>query len=302
MKAEKQQKEPQKAETVQPKREGAKLSFVDNRPQAASQTKLIQSIQKKENIIQRQIFIRGLQVGSINNDFNYLNRTVRDEENDILFVRHYAGLLSSLTRYNEGQKAYYSPVGYIVDIVDQNKVFANFSTDGSTGDLNKNHLMYQFGFSEITNDALNSFIDSNINNPEKIADVKKGQLVLLIRQYMAADNDTKNSLVKQMLELYYTIPGVVNNPLGPGLDVEGLNIAEAKYKTQSPDSLEYTESKVGITPDDLIGAFYNDNQDTRAGWVKNVGTHRGNAEGIKTKYSLSDLYKIDAEGKLVKVT
>lgn len=105
-----------------------------------------------------------------------------------------------------------------------------------------------------------------------------------------------------MLELYYTIPGVVDNPLGPGLDAVGLDAAEAVYKEQSSESLKYTESKVAITPADLKGAFYNDNQDGRAGWVKKDETHRSNAEGIKTKYSLSNLYKIDPEGKLVKVT
>lgn len=35
---------------IQPKRDGSKLSFVDNRPQASSQGKLIKSIQKKENL------------------------------------------------------------------------------------------------------------------------------------------------------------------------------------------------------------------------------------------------------------
>lgn len=47
MKAEKQHKVLQ-AGLIQPKQERSKLGFVDNRPQAVSQTKLIQSIQKKE--------------------------------------------------------------------------------------------------------------------------------------------------------------------------------------------------------------------------------------------------------------
>lgn len=51
MKAERQQKEPQKANPIQSKRERSKLSFVDNRPQASSQEILIKSIQKKENAI-----------------------------------------------------------------------------------------------------------------------------------------------------------------------------------------------------------------------------------------------------------
>lgn len=59
MKAEKQHKEPQQADPIQSKQEKTKLSFVDNRPQAASQTKLIQSIQKKDstntNLIQRMV-------------------------------------------------------------------------------------------------------------------------------------------------------------------------------------------------------------------------------------------------------
>lgn len=49
MKAERQHKEPQQAAPIQSKQEKAKLSFVDNKPQTASQTKLVQSIQKKEN-------------------------------------------------------------------------------------------------------------------------------------------------------------------------------------------------------------------------------------------------------------
>lgn len=49
MKAERQHKEPQKAESIQSKRERSKLSFVDNRSQTVSQTRLIKSIQKKEN-------------------------------------------------------------------------------------------------------------------------------------------------------------------------------------------------------------------------------------------------------------
>lgn len=57
MKAERRQKEPQKAEPIQSKQEKAKLSFVDNRPLTTSQTRLIQSIQKKDstntNLIQR---------------------------------------------------------------------------------------------------------------------------------------------------------------------------------------------------------------------------------------------------------
>lgn len=48
MKAERQHKEPQKAESIQSKRERSKLSFEDNRPQAVNQTKLVQSIQKKK--------------------------------------------------------------------------------------------------------------------------------------------------------------------------------------------------------------------------------------------------------------
>lgn len=119
------------------------------------------------------MFIRGLQAGSIDNDFNYLNRTDVDETNEILFVRHFKGLLSSLTRYNEGQKYYYSPVGYIVDIDDANKVFANFSTDGSTGDLNKNHLDNEFGFLGIEEGMLRTFIESNSSIPGKEKDVKK---------------------------------------------------------------------------------------------------------------------------------
>lgn len=51
MKAERQQKEPQKAEPIQSKRERSHLSFEDNRSQTACQTKLIHSIQKKENKI-----------------------------------------------------------------------------------------------------------------------------------------------------------------------------------------------------------------------------------------------------------
>lgn len=49
MKAEIQHKEPQQAASIQSKGEISKLSFVDNRPQASSQGKLIKSIQKKEN-------------------------------------------------------------------------------------------------------------------------------------------------------------------------------------------------------------------------------------------------------------
>lgn len=62
MKAERQQKEPQKADPIQSKRERSKLSFVDNRPQMTSQSKLINALQNNKtqnaynnNIIQRQI-------------------------------------------------------------------------------------------------------------------------------------------------------------------------------------------------------------------------------------------------------
>lgn len=58
MKAEIQHKEPQQAASIQSKREKAKLGFVDNRPQTASQTKLIQSIQKKENDCLQRIVIQ----------------------------------------------------------------------------------------------------------------------------------------------------------------------------------------------------------------------------------------------------
>jgi hypothetical protein len=49
MKAERQQKEPQKADPIQSKRERSKLSFVDNRLQVISQMKLVKSIQQNEN-------------------------------------------------------------------------------------------------------------------------------------------------------------------------------------------------------------------------------------------------------------
>lgn len=56
MKAEKQHKIIQSG-LIQPKRDGSKLGFVDNRPQTASQTKLIKAIQKNDstntNLIQR---------------------------------------------------------------------------------------------------------------------------------------------------------------------------------------------------------------------------------------------------------
>lgn len=46
MKAERLQKEPQSAEPIQSKRERAKLNFVDNRPEAIAQVKLIDTIHK----------------------------------------------------------------------------------------------------------------------------------------------------------------------------------------------------------------------------------------------------------------
>lgn len=68
MKAERQHKEPQQAKPIQSKRERSKLSFVDNRSQTVNQTKLVQSIQRKEN---KTGLLDDLKIGIENlSDFN----------------------------------------------------------------------------------------------------------------------------------------------------------------------------------------------------------------------------------------
>lgn len=65
MKAEKQHKVLQ-AGLIQPKRDGSKLSFVDNRPEMANQTKLIKSFQRKEY---EKVLPNNMELGINQSDF-----------------------------------------------------------------------------------------------------------------------------------------------------------------------------------------------------------------------------------------
>lgn len=306
----------------------AQPGWDDNRPSSILQARLIDGMQRKkeqtvfhvnnssngiqkrkDSVIQAFPYLRGLKKRSVAVDKEWLGRTALNPQDELLFKRHYPGLLASLTRYNEGQHFYFSPVGYIVEITEDEKVFGNFARDGNTGDLQSNHLLYEYELTGETRDQLIQYIQAN-SGPKRedesdaaysmrVKNVRKRELVLRIRQYKESDAAGKAHLMREMLAIYYTIPDVVQHPLGPGMEPAGLREAEAVTRGATAADLKYTETKAGITPSDLTGAYYNDNQEDRYDWTKVGGSHKENAQQVKAEYDLPTIYKIDGDGKLV---
>lgn len=76
MKAERQHKEPQQVEPIQSKGVRSKLGFIDNRSQRSNQTKLINLIQKKDNLINSI----QLQIDKKNNSYTTVVQLLKDSE------------------------------------------------------------------------------------------------------------------------------------------------------------------------------------------------------------------------------
>lgn len=120
MKAERQQKEPQKTEPIQSKRERSKLRFIDNRPQMANQAKLVGSIQKNDMpnnnraIVQRKLFLLDRPHGLLNKNFEDLKKIVTSLE-DGNSNRRYSDRLT-LKSYSDEQDQLFREVE--IDVAD----------------------------------------------------------------------------------------------------------------------------------------------------------------------------------------
>jgi hypothetical protein len=172
------------------------------------------------------------------------------------------------TRYNEGQKRYYSPVGYVVELDDDAQVFENFAGDGNTTTLSNKKSKHHYGVYELIRTKLladdtvkDSWIayasseeplDSDMHKTpitdENYAIMLKGVIEEFLKLPSHSDDDNAlvapddvKSKVKELmkesaqqgLQQFYSDPTsevVKNRKLGPGLDPDGLGTMESNIR------------------------------------------------------------------------
>lgn len=155
MKAERQHKEPQKAEPIQSKRERSKLRFIDNRPQAVSQAKTIDRIQLKQIAISLPI------------------QRVRLSTN---------GILRDALQPEYGRVAHHIiPDSFVVQAINENQLdldeYEQFYDDESNGmELtirNHNRLHHQLNYDGMVVDAVEGIDLSDINDDDNRQEISR---------------------------------------------------------------------------------------------------------------------------------
>jgi len=236
------------------------------------------------NLIQRVLYVRGIEnaeqlkkdkerlVEEPNSNFD-LKKDDFQYNLDTYLSDALGGAIFSVSRYNEGQRKYFRPTGYIIDIDNPNEdVLGNYKGDGNTS--NPNLL------------ALKNWVKNS------------NKTILQICNNLT-DNINKEN-IKEILRQYFSEK--FTDPLGPG-NPDSLKEAEQeilkannqiiKFKESSRE-IKYTESVIHLKGfDNILGAYYNDNEDPTGEW-------RQLAEYYNTHLNKSDLYMINEKGVLKK--
>lgn len=193
----------------------------------------------------------------------------------------------STTKYEEGKKHYYSPVGYIVNIDEENKVIGNYASDGSTP-----RMAYKSDLGTDTNEEiLNKIVlKLKLNSTAEVDELSRSQKISLIKDNYDAEK------IREALVEFYKDTKKTNNPLGEGLNPQGLDAASRASKGEENG---YTESLLWATNMDVLGAYYNDNDNSpKKGWEKSEGTYMESAMEINTQLGKNRLFSFNTDGVL----
>jgi len=258
-----------------------------------------------QNVVQMQQYVRGIKRGErLNMDtFETIKETTKEimsRETELLkrkfaaetfgdyktvneWLDGFVGM--STTKYEEGKKHYYSPVGYIVTIDDANKVIGNYASDGNTS-----RMAYKSDIGDdINEDILNSIV-LKLNPTAEIGTLDRSQKINLIKDNYNAEK------IREALVEFYKNPAKTKSPLGEGINPQGLNTASLASKDKED---EYTESLLWVTDVDVLGAYYNDNDNSpKAGWDKSEDTYRESAVEVNTLLDKDRLFKFNTDGVL----
>ncbi|MEA5513589.1 DUF4157 domain-containing protein [Nodularia sp. UHCC 0506] len=188
----------------------------------------------------------------------------------------------STTHYNPGQNQYYSPVGFVLDIL-PGDVLGNFEGDGNTSTLHLGKDLYWQAFEAIRGAMIGDVtINADLNangygatfmNPVTnlpTANILRTQIENFLANAHVQDqskNLTKMTIkttAKQQLQAHYQTADMAA-PIGPG-GPAGLAALEAHLQNLAPGAayrhpgqnrdIKYTESQVHGELAHVVGTFY----------------------------------------------
>ena len=248
----------------------------DNR-ERRSQAEFMQKLHP----IQCTTYIRGIiEEEKINADIDRLNKEPEEPKSDgpdggyDKHVSEYlGGAILSASRYNEGQKQYYAPVGYVIEISEANdSVLCNFKGDGNTD--NPNIVVFERWYDEQTD---------------------KDQY-----KYKEEKGEQRQNTVKKLLKLYFKRTGNKDLLVENEEDLKRVE-DELKVNASVPvgsKEVQYTESVIHINGlEQISGAYYNLNHTGSKPWNYSLEEDAKSINGCLEK---TTLFEIDGEGKLVK--
>ncbi len=200
------------------------------------------------------------------------------------------GAILSVSRYNVGQKKYFAPVGYIIEIEPtEENVLGNYKGDGNVSNPNMNVIQIWIDELRTRVDKMQELVKLFDNLPTDISSAQPA--------------DEK---VKQILRAYFQSSSKTKDPLGPG-NPEDLSVAEQNIRNAGDQvftapsnnrKITYTESEIHLKGSDAIsGAYYNPNHNEKySSELKKQALH------INTVLKKTNLFKINESGVLVEDT
>ncbi len=200
------------------------------------------------------------------------------------------GAILSVSRYNVGQKKYFAPVGYIIEIEPtEENVLGNYKGDGNVSNPNMNVIQIWIDELRTRVDKMQELVKLFDNLPTDISSAQPA--------------DEK---VKQILRAYFQSSSKTKDPLGPG-NPENLSVAEQNIRNAGDQvftapsnnrKITYTESEIHLKGSDAIsGAYYNPNHNEKySSELKKQALH------INTVLKKTNLFKINESGVLVEDT
>lgn len=191
----------------------------------------------------------------------------------------------STIKYQEGKKHYYSPVGYIVEIEDKQQVIGNYLSDGNTP-----RMVYISDIGTEVNEDILDRIVLKLDSDTKIGILNRTQKIDFIKEKY-----NKETIRKVLVE-FYNDPTKTKDPLGEGFNPDKL---EEALLTSLDKENEYSESLLWATDENVLGAYYNDNDNSpKDNWEKSDGTYKKSAEEINQQLDKDRLFQIDESGVL----
>lgn len=258
-----------------------------------------------QRVVQMQEYVRGIKKGEKLNSKTFETTPEKTEE----IMNRETGLLKrkfdkekfsdyktvnewldgfvgmSTTKYQEGKKHYYSPVGYIVKIEDEKRVIGNYSSDGNTS-----RMAYISDIGDEINENLLDCIVLKLVPNTVISKLNRIDKINLVKE------NHKEEIIREALVEFYNDSTKTKNPLGEGFNPDKLEKASLASKDKEG---EYTESLLWATDVNVLGAYYNDNDKSpKAGWEKSNDTYKESAKEINQQLGTVHLFKFDTGGVL----